>query len=243
MAAASTTPRSLRPSKRPASAPPRAACACAASYGGWRSDRAERRMWLWREPRLDRVAGAQIPADQDDGHDARLADDDSSSVPAQHGLQQARLEVVYLIAGVAQAGDLDHGLRTQAQPSAGRQREQGDAAGGDVLAHVARRYGEPGGTQLVVQLSVDQMDLAQVGLAGVARYPRSVLHCAALMRVAFHSEALDQPDHRARLLAEGMRRVAADGRHDAPRRILVSQAGAEEGHRATLIRLPYRSRC
>src|ERR1022692_3763536 len=127
MAAASTTPRSLRPSKRPASAPPRAACACAASYGGWRSDRAERRMWLWRGPHLDRVAGAQIPADQDDGHDARLADDDSSSVPAQHGLQQARLEVVYLIAGVAQASDPDHGLRTQAQPSAGRQRELADA--------------------------------------------------------------------------------------------------------------------
>ena len=61
-------------------------------------------------------------------------------------------------------------------------------AGRDVLAHLPRRHGEAGGAQLVVQLGVDQVHLAQVGLGRVARHPRAVLDGHALMRVALDAE-------------------------------------------------------
>ena len=54
----------------------------------------------------------------------------------------------------------------QVQPRAGRQAEQIEAARRDVLAHLPGRHGEAGGAQLVVQLGVDQVDLAQVRLVG-----------------------------------------------------------------------------
>ncbi|MFN8536830.1 MAG: hypothetical protein U0232_05070 [Thermomicrobiales bacterium] len=74
-------------------------------------------------------------------------------------------------AGVAEAGDLDHRRVAQMEFCAGRQAEQIDAARGDVLAHLAGGQVEPARAQLVVQLGVDEVDLAQVRLVGVARHP------------------------------------------------------------------------
>jgi hypothetical protein len=54
------------------------------------------------------------------------------------------------------------------QPCAGRQAEQVDAAGRDALNDLAWTDVEAGGAQLVMQLSVDQVNLAQIGLAWVA---------------------------------------------------------------------------
>ena len=85
-------------------------------------------------------------------------------------------------------------LVAQPQPGAGGQREQVHAAGGDVLAHLAGRDVEAAGRQLVVQLGVDQVHLAQVGLRRVAPHARAVLHGRAGVGVAFHAEALEQAD-------------------------------------------------
>src|SRR5690349_13071192 len=41
---------------------------------------------------------------------------------------------------------------------------------------------------------MDQMDLAQIGLAGVTRHPGAVLDGLAQMRVAFDTEACHEPD-------------------------------------------------
>jgi hypothetical protein len=60
-------------------------------------------------------------------------------------LQQPLLEAVDLAAGVAQTGDLDHRLGAEPQLGAGRQAQQVDAAGGDVLAQVAGHHGEARG--------------------------------------------------------------------------------------------------
>ena len=53
----------------------------------------------------------------------------------------------------------------------GGQPEQVDAARRDVLAHLALRDRKPARPQLVVQLGVDQVHLAQVRLLGIARDP------------------------------------------------------------------------
>jgi hypothetical protein len=56
------------------------------------------------------------------------------------------------------------------QLGTGRQPQKIDAARRDVLAHLPGRDGEAVLPQLVVQLGMDQMDLAQIGLGGVSRH-------------------------------------------------------------------------
>ena len=53
---------------------------------------------------------------------------------------------------------------------------------------------KPGCAQLVVQLGVDQVHLAQVGLGRIARDARAVLHRHAHVRVAFDAEPGQQRD-------------------------------------------------
>ena len=71
---------------------------------------------------------------------------------------------------------------------------------------------KPSLRQLVVQLGVDEVDLAQVRLARVTGHPRAVLHQLAQVRVAAHAEAGDQLDARPGRLAELVPPIAAHGR-------------------------------
>jgi hypothetical protein len=83
---------------------------------------------------------------------------------------------------------------TQPQPRSHRQPQQVDPARRHVLAHLAGPHLEAAPRELLVQLGVDQVDLAQVGLGGVAADPRAVLDGRAGVGVALHAEALDQDD-------------------------------------------------
>ncbi len=69
-----------------------------------------------------------------------------------------------------------------------KERRGFDAAGRDVLAHLTGRDGEAGGRQLSMQLRVEQVHLAQIGLGRIARHPRAVLDRLAHVRVVFDSE-------------------------------------------------------
>ena len=80
------------------------------------------------------------------------------------------MEPVELRAGVAEPGHLDDRLRAEVEPRPAPEREQVDAACGDVLAHRAGTDGEAGDRELVVQLAVDQVHLPQVRLRRVARH-------------------------------------------------------------------------
>ena len=68
---------------------------------------------------------------------------------------------------------------------------------------------KPRSAELIVQLGVDEMDLAQVRLGRVAANPGAVLHRGAGVGVTLHPVPCDEPDAQARPLAEG---VAADWR-------------------------------
>ena len=76
------------------------------------------------------------------------------------------------------------------EPRAGREAEQIDARGCDVLAHLACLHLKASLPQLVVQFCVDQMDLAQIGRGRVSRYPRAMLDGRTLMRVTFDTERM-----------------------------------------------------
>ena len=124
----------------------------------------------------DRVAGSHLAAASYDGHHPGLAHQPAVGVAAHHLPQQPGLEAVDLHARVAQPGDHDLGGVAEQQHGAGRQREQVDAAGRDVLAEVAGEHPGPSSCTSLEQLGVDQVHLAQVGLVGVAAHPGAVLH-------------------------------------------------------------------
>ncbi len=79
--------------------------------------------------------------------------------------------------------------------------EQVDPSGRDVLAQVGRAHREALGLQLLKQLGVDQMHLAQVGLGRVPSHARAVLNRDALVGVALHA----QPRQKVGLLGQALR--------------------------------------
>jgi hypothetical protein len=78
------------------------------------------------------------------------------------------MKVIQLHARIPQSGDLDDHLGTEPKPGANREAKEVEAAGGHVLAKIARFDREPSRTQLVVQLGVDQMHLAEIRLRWVS---------------------------------------------------------------------------
>jgi hypothetical protein len=64
--------------------------------------------------------------------------------------------------------------------------------------------------QLVVELGSDQMNLAKIGLVGIAGNTRSVLHLLAQMGVTLDAEPSQQPDRSAVRLGEPVITAAAD---------------------------------
>jgi hypothetical protein len=79
--------------------------------------------------------------------------------------------VIQLDAGIPQACDFDNGRVAQMQPRPGWQSKQINAARRDILTHLPGCDGESSGPELVMEFSMDQVDLAQVGLARVTCYP------------------------------------------------------------------------
>src|SRR2546430_5417606 len=124
---------------------------------------------------------------------------------------QAFLKIVDLDAWVAQPGDLDNGACTKMQSRAGRQGQQINAGGRDVLAKLARLYRKAFRGQLVEQFGMNQMHLTQIGQLRVLADARAVLERLAHMGVAGDTQSLEQANAAARRLAEMMTGAKADG--------------------------------
>ncbi len=178
------------------------------------SNRRERPRNLSRKRDANRVTGPYVAARHDDTHDTSLADEPALRVTRQCRRHQAPLHPVQLSAGVAQAGHLDHGRFTQVQSGTGRQPEEIDATRGDVLAHLPCRHDETRGTQLVVQLSVEQVHLPQVGLARIPRHARAMLDRMPHVRVALDTQPGQKPNAFPIRLAHRVCRAAAHRSHD-----------------------------
>jgi hypothetical protein len=106
-----------------------------------------------------------------------------------------------------------HGLRSPVKVK---------AAGGDVLTELAGAHIESLRAQIVVQLRMHQMDLAEIRLGRIHCHPRSMLDRHAGMRVTFDTQPGDQIDLRRGWLTESVFTVAAQRDHD---RTLVNAHG------------------
>jgi hypothetical protein len=158
------------------------------------SDRPKGSVWPRRKEHPDLITRAHLTVGRDHRHHTCLADQLVVGISIEYGGQQARLPPVELPARVAQPGDLDDRRGAEPKPRTSRQCEQVDASCGDVLADIAGGYSKARTSQLVVQLSVDQVNLAKIRLIRIPGNSRSVLHPLAQMGVPLHSEPGQQPD-------------------------------------------------
>ena len=154
-----------------------------------------------------------VPPPGDHGHDPGLADHVARAVGQDEPLEQARPEVVDLLARVAQTGHLEDDVGTEVQAGAARQPQQVDAARRHVLAQVGRSDVEARLGELVEQLGVHEVDLAQVGLRRVGPHPAAVLHGLAGVRVPDDAQTFDDLHAGTQVLAEVVGR-AGGHRHD-----------------------------
>ncbi len=122
-----------------------------------------------RELDLDRNARAQLAARAHNSHDARLSHDLTVCIPTKDRGEEPGAKVVQLHARIPQSGDLDDDIGAEPKARANREAEEVDAACSHVLAEIARSDQEPGRTELVVQLGVNEVHLAQVRLRWVPR--------------------------------------------------------------------------
>lgn len=132
------------------------------------------------------------------------------SVAGAHGRQQPVGELVDLVTRIAQPGDRHQGVGTQPQHGAGRQTQQIDAVGREVLAQVTRTHLVAYCSDLIEELAADQMHLAQVGLVRIVGDARAMLHSRARVSIAFHAQPGHQRDLALRVLGEPMVSVQMD---------------------------------
>jgi hypothetical protein len=136
---------------------------------------------------VNRISRLNVTTLENDAHHASFADQVSLFVVIENRLHHAFLETVDLDAGIAQTRDLNHGRIPEAQSRPCRQREQINSTRCDVLAYLSGRNGKSSRLQFIMELSLDEMNLTQVGLAWIFRNARAVLHRFALMGIAVNA--------------------------------------------------------
>ena len=139
----------------------------AQSISGVHSHHFERSMRRSRQLHLDRDSCAQLAARADDPHHSCLSYDLTVRPTTDNRGQKTGVKVIQLHAWIPQPCNLDDHLRTEPKSGASREAEEVEATCGHVLAKIARFDREPTRTQLIVQLGVDQMHLAQIRLRRV----------------------------------------------------------------------------
>ncbi len=154
-------------------------------------------------------------AEQDDRYDSRLSDQSAGCVPVQSRRHQVGLETIELDAGISQPGYLYLRGIADAQNAGGREAEQIDTSGQDVLADLPGAYDEALCLEFVQEFCVQYMDLPEVRLGWIAGDAGSVLYRRAGVRVALHTEPWQQGDPHFRALAEIMSAALTDGFDDS----------------------------
>ncbi len=150
----------------------------------------------------DGVTRPDVASGNHNRHHACLAYDAAMPIAAGDGTEQPRLKSLDLDAGIPEPGHLDDRALAESKPSAFRKRKQIDAARGDVLAQVPGMHSESLGRELVEQLSVNEVNLPQVGLQGITRDARAVFDCGAAVRITLDAESGFECDEQLGALAE-----------------------------------------
>jgi hypothetical protein len=179
---------------------------------------------LEREFDANGIAWSDLSRSNDDGHHARFSHQLTVCVVVEDGGHQAILQAVELGAGVTEASNLDHRILAEVKFRPSGKGQEVDAAGGDVLAHLASADRKAAVPQFIVQLSMDEVDLAQVGLLGVAGDAGAVLHGGPGVGIALDAETGEEADALIGGFGEGVGRAAVHSHDDR-----VHDASVESG--------------
>jgi hypothetical protein len=130
---------------------------------------------------------------EDDGHDAGAACPLPCGVSwSPEVLLQAVAILVDLGAWCTKAGDFDDGFAAEMESSVKRKREEFDAAGEDVFAHLSGLQGKAERGEFVEHLGGEEMDLSEIGLRWVFALEVQVLCGGAAMGIAFDAFSGDE---------------------------------------------------
>jgi hypothetical protein len=190
-------------------------------------------VWGLRKNHGDRLSREDVATAYDDRHDSCLANDGHGLALRRHAgrrrlvgrspvgsreddLEQPWLELVDLGTGIAQPRDAEDGP-AELQQSPGWKGKQIQTAGEDVLTKITRPKYVAQRPRLIEELGVDEMDLTQVGLVGVAPHTRAMSDKRPGVGVPSYSEVGDQRDGLHWHLAESVGRIAADRNHTGRR--------------------------
>lgn len=127
-------------------------------------------MWFDGNSHSYLVAWLNFAARHNDAHDARLADEPAIRCAMHKSRHEARLKLIELFAGIAQACETKDHMLTYEQFCSFWQGKQINPLGRDVLAQLTRLDSETLLPQFREQLTVDEVHLAQVGLSWVFCY-------------------------------------------------------------------------
>jgi hypothetical protein len=188
---------------------PRMRC-CAAPGKSGPSDRLQRQTLSIGQPDRDRVIRMHHAADDHDAHDTRFPNDRPPRRAFKNRFDQALLKFLDLNARRAQAGDSNDGRFADLQQRAGRQSQQIQIARRDVFAEIAGADAKTLGVDLVEKFGLHQMDLAEIGPAGIFLGIVNMLNRDAAMRVPLDAEAFEQRDAGMGVLGESMCAVGED---------------------------------
>ena len=110
---------------------------------------------------------------------------------------------------MAKPSDLHLSVLSDTEDRTDGKMQQFDPTSGDVLAHLSRTNRHALQRKLVMELSVDEVDLAKIRLTRIATHSTSVLHTHTQMRISVHSETSEEPDRFPRGLLECVPRATA----------------------------------
>lgn len=160
---------------------------------------------------LDRVSRTYDATGYYDTHHSNLTDYGAIRALVHHQAKKARLELVDLLAWVSKSREGDERVGAESKHRARWQAEQLQTARGDVLAEGAWGNDVTFGTELVVELGVDQMHLPEIGLSRIGCDSRPVLHSGAEVGIAGYAQAGDERNLLGCRLAEPMCRTRMNG--------------------------------
>lgn len=107
---------------------------------------------------FDRVARLDNASMNDDAHNARFTYQ-SCRCGLEDVLEETKLEVFNLVAGITEAGKLGDRFWAESKPGASRQLQQINIPGRDILPEIPRVNDMPLQSEFIKQLCVNQMNL------------------------------------------------------------------------------------
>ncbi|GHA10167.1 hypothetical protein GCM10007989_00340 [Devosia pacifica] len=149
-------------------------------------------MWPFGQLHRDKATGKNDATLFHYSHNARLAYKRAVRIPVENRGEKALAEGLNLLAGIPQTSDAQHNRVTNLQQRVCRQPQQIEACRRDVLAQCTGRNIWIDRPKFVQQLGVYEVDLTQVRLRRVHRYPGAMLDGRSEVRIAKHTMARDQ---------------------------------------------------